>query len=297
MNLPPINTLKAFITVVEQGRFNRAAEVLSLTESAVSHQIRKLESFLGIRLMERGRNGLELTSAGKTFYRSASDALSRLESGIAEISEQPEHLSITLPPSLAALWLAPSLWQFYDTHTDSEVSILPSLRLCDLNKESIDLGIRLASKPDWPDCRWLGLWEEYCFPVATPALAEALQSQGWDALKEPLWLIHNKLHPTEWQDWSRAFGIPVPETRHHRTFASFDYAINAALSGQGIAMARTPMVNGLLRDNRLQAPFGEQFRLKTGKRYFATWPDTQHPLRDRFLTWLETQVEMDHTAP
>ena len=297
MNLPPINTVKAFLTAADHGRFNIAAEKLALTESAVSHQIRKLEAFLGATLMERGRNGLVLTQAGKTFYPQAREAIKQLEAATLSVQQQAQQqIRITLPPSLASLWLSPALWSFYSQHTEVEVAILATKRVCELEKERFDIGIRLTDEPGWANCHWLPLWEEYCFPVATPETAALIRSQSLSELPDDIWLIENKLHPTEWQDWSRTFDITLPEPEQLKQLNSFDYVINAALSGQGIAMGRTPMVNTYLNQDRIQPVFGQALRLKTGKRYYAVWPDqpVRNRVREKFLDWLVNLPDTGH---
>ncbi len=291
MTLPPINTVQAFLAVVDLGRFHKAAEALSITESAVSHQIRKLEEVLGMRLMDRGRNGPVLTKAGERFYQKASVAVKQLEEAVQELrTDSRECITLTLPPSLATLWLAPTLWSFYERNRQVEVSILSTLRVCDLEKERIDFGIRLVAYPNWRGCEWLPLWEEYTYPVMAPKVAEDLQAKGWDYLVNNTWLIENELHPEEWRNWCKQFGLCLPPAANRKKLNSFDYVVNAALSGQGIAMGRNPMVDALLLEGRLVAPFGEQFKLPTGKRYYAVWPSHtgRYGMKQEFLNWLRT---------
>ena len=174
MNLPPLNTILTFISVVEHRRFNKAALSLSLTESAVSHQIKKLEEILGVRLMSRGRNGSELTEAGERFYIKSSIAVKQLTEVVQELGKESQlSLIVTLPPSLAALWLSSKLWSFYEENNQIEISILPTKRDCNLENENIDIGIRLsAASADWEKYNSLQLWEEFIYPVMTPMKAK-----------------------------------------------------------------------------------------------------------------------------
>ncbi len=242
--------------------------------------------------MDRGRNGPVLTKAGEHFYRKASVAVKQLEEAVQDLrTESQERITVTLPPSLATLWLAPSLWSFYDRNRQVEVSILSTERICDLEKERIDFGIRLTETPSWNGCEWLPMWDEYTFPVMSQEAAEVLQIKGWDYLINNSWLIENELHPEEWINWSQEYEMCLPSATHRKKLNSFDYAVNAALSGQGIVMGRTPMVNSFIADGRLVAPFGDQFRLSSGKKYYAVWPSCagQHGLKGEFLDWLESQ--------
>jgi len=293
MNLPPLNTILAFIAVVEHGRFNKAASSLALSESAVSHQIRKLEETLGVRLMERGRDGPNLTNAGEQFYLKASIAVKQLQEVVYDLqADKHARLVVTLPPSLATLWFSSNLWSFYEANSQAEISILPTERVCNLVAERIDLAIRYASNPDWEQCEWLGLWDERIFPIMTPDKAAELKKQGWEEFSQNTWFVQNQLHQDECSQWCKEFGVTPPPKHRIKTLQSFDQVVNATLTGQCIAMGRTPMVDQFIEDERLVSPFGPQSYVKTGRRYYAVWsklkPNAQ--LTEKLLDWLQTNL-------
>jgi DNA-binding transcriptional LysR family regulator len=181
--LPPLPTIRAFLEITAQGRFNRAAEALGLTESAVSHQLRKLEEGLGVRLLERKPDGIALTEAGLRFQEKAERAMWLLSDAVEEVrSVQFGKVSITLARALAAHWLVPRYASFYAVHPEIELQLLPTTRLCDLIRERIDLGIRYGDGV-WPGLKATHLIEEVCFPVATPTLAREWRQTGWDGME------------------------------------------------------------------------------------------------------------------
>jgi len=294
MNLPPLNTILTFICVVEHRKFNKAAASLSLTESAVSHQIKKLEETLGVRLMERGRNGLKLTEAGERFYIKSSFAVKQLNEVVRELGQESQsNLVVTLPPSLATLWLAPELWNFYEENNQIEISILPTIRNCNLENENIDIGIRLsAAGSEWTNYNSLQLCEEFMFPVMSPEKAKELKEKKWQNFSKDNWFIQNKQHPEEWIDWCKKFNEPSLPKNRVKTLYSFEYAVNAAVSGRGIAMGRSPMVDAFIEDGRLVSPYcDEQKKLSTGNDYYAIWSKqtSKSDLTNKFLDWLVKQ--------
>lgn len=293
MMLPPLNTILTFLAVVEHGRFNRAASSLSLTESAVSHQIRKLEETLGVRLMDRGRSGPTLTDAGERFYLKSSIAVKQLREAVEDISEDTqERIVITLPTSLATLWLSSNLWSFYEVNQQAEVSILPTERLCKLEAERIDLGIRYTSTPGWETYDWRVLWEETFFPVMTPDKAADLSKRGWSEFSKNSWFAQNQMHKDECSLWCGHFDVTPPPRERIKIMHSFEHVVNAALNGQCVAMGRGPMVDQFIEDGRLVSPFGEKGRIKTGFSYYAVWPKhaEQSKLTEKIISWLEAQV-------
>lgn len=284
--LPPIGNLMAFQSVAELGRFKRAAGQLGLTESAISHQIRKLELQLGVSLIDRRHDGAILTAAGVRFQAKIAPALRLITDGVEElVGHSQAKVLLTLPRSLAVLWLVPRLASFYRANEDVEVQLLPTERLCDLQRERIDLGIRTGNGV-WPGLNTRYLFDDLAFPVATPEYARRVEHLGWADLCATGRIIVNALHPDEWQVWCEREQLPVPAKHQSTTLNSFDLVLNAALSGMGLAMGRRPMVDDLLRSSSLVAPFGTD-GIKSAS-YFAVWPAGQPLSRQTrvVLEWL-----------
>ncbi len=269
--LPPIDTIRTFVEIADQGRFNRASEALGLTESAISHRLRKLEDALGVRLLDRQREGAVLTPAGERFYDKAAKALALLADAVEEVQGiDRKAVSITTSRAFAAHWLMPRYRAFLDRHPGIELQLLVTERVCDLAREHIDLAIRYGDGP-WPGLEAVRLSDEVCFPVATPALARAWRELPWpDAVERAGRIIVNALHPDEWSAWCAISDRRPPDPSRCSTLESFDLVLQAALSGAGLAMGRRPMVDDCLERGDLVAPFGTDG--VRGKSYFLVWP-------------------------
>ena len=211
---PSIQNLRAFVAVTRSGRFAEAARELGVTESAVSHQIARLEAQLGVRLLERGRERARPTEQGKRLLGHIETALREIELGVRAARTSPGRIvSLTAPRTLAALWLAPNLAGLYAAHPEIEINIVATDRLCDLEREGIDFAIRRGSDP-WRGCEQQPFCAEEIAPVAAHDLAEAVLRDGWQRVRDTAVFIRNETHPQEWTAWSAATGLapPRPDT-------------------------------------------------------------------------------------
>jgi len=284
--LPPIAQVRSLVAVVAHGRLNRAAAALDLTESAVSHHLRKLEDALGVRLLERDRNRVVLTSAGERFHAQASEALRRLEAAVAEVRGDTEaRVGLTLPRTLATHWLVPRLPSLYSRHGELELQLLPTARVCDLEREQIDLGVRLGHG-QWPGLEAQPLLAERICPVTIPEVAGQWRREGWDAVIRHARPVANELHPDEWRRWCTATGRELPATTRFSRLESFDLVLQAGLAGSGLIMGRSPMVDDALARGDLVAPFPDW--IETGLSYFLVWPARRPPDRHarKVIDWL-----------
>ena len=272
--------------MVAHGRLNRAATALNLTESAVSHHLARLEHTLGVRLLERGRAQAVLTPAGERFHARARDALDLLEEALTEVADTgTAPVALTLPRAVATHWLVPRLTRLHARHDNVELQLLPTTRTCDLVREQIDLGIRLGGG-SWHGLVAEPLLRERTIPVATPDLARQWREAGWEAMRDRGRLIVNAAHLDEWRQWCCHTGRPPPPAWRTTALESFDFVLQAALAGSGLAMGRTPMIADSLARGDLVAPFpewavGEQ-------RYFLVWPERRPPRRHAriVIDWL-----------
>lgn len=288
--LPPLAQLRSFVAVVANGRFNRAAAALGLTESAVSHHLRRLEDQLGVRLFERGRAETVLTEAGERFHPRVRDALRMLENAVTDVTGGDDgRVLLTLPRALATHWLVPRYPRLYagDETGGIELQLLPTARNCDLEREQIDLGIRLGSG-HWRGLETRPLLLERTCPLAPPVLAAQWREQGWEAMAANARLFANATHPDEWRAWCHATGRALPPERRFTRLESFDLVLQAGLAGSGVIMGRTPMVHDALARGELEAPFPEWV---TGThRYYLVWPARRPPNRhaQTVIDWLAT---------
>jgi LysR family glycine cleavage system transcriptional activator len=256
MSLPPLPSVRMFVELVEAGRLGPAAERLGVTDSAITHQIRKLEADLGVALFERDGRYLRLTPAGREFHAEVAPALERIAVARARLrGEERQEVVVTLAPSLARAWFLHKVAAFETALPGVKLRLVPVTRLVDLERERVDLAIRYLSGGVAGEGRLLH--EERAFPVCAPDLAQAAQQ---DALP----VLRNEDHPVEWDEWQRVSGRTMP-LGPERMRASSLMLMDAAAAGNGLAIGRTPIVDPYLADGRLVAPFGTDW--PTGGRY------------------------------
>lgn len=251
MSRLPLNTLNAFRTVGELQNLRAAADVLHLTHSAVSQQIRGLEEQLGFALFERRGRRVVLNPAGDALLRSVQAALSQLDDGVqaaaAAAGGDAQRIRVTMLPSFAQRWLLPRMGRWRERHPDLALEIDASHQLVDLQREGFHAGLRQGRGP------WAGLESERLFDapmpfivVGSPAAARRLLGAQPEMLaREPL------LDDAElWQRWFAAAGLRTKVT----TVAVFNDAglmLQAAEQNLGLALCRELLAADALRDGRL----------------------------------------------
>ena len=239
--LPPLDLLEAFEAAARHLSFTRAANELSLTQSAISRQIAALEERLSVPLFQRLHRALRLTEAGQQLHVTASAVLQQLHSVTEQLrqGQRQKTVVVTTTPGFAGLWLIPRLTSFTALHADVDVRISASLKLVNLDRDGVDLAIRYraSSKTD-PDA--VKLFGEVMTPVCSPAL----RRQVGRPLKRPEdlqnhTLLHAEAHDDaqvpDWSLWLRAMQIERLKPAGALHFSDYDQMIQAAIRGQGVA--------------------------------------------------------------
>jgi len=295
--LPPLDLLAAFETVARQGSITRAAAERFITQSAMSRQIQALEDDLGTPLFIRRHRALELTDAGRRLLAVCTTVLAQLREATAAIRAPlaREQLAVTTTPSFAALWLIPRLAGFTSAHPGLDVRLDASFERRDLQRDGFDLAVRYGQVDTSEGLR---LFDEAIVPVCSPALLKAAGAK----LSAPADLVHHTLlqvamgqassggMPVEWDSWLRATGLPQVQPRSTLTLSNYNEAIAAAVAGQGIALGRRPLIDGLLRKRQLVVPFGRA--TDTARAYFLLLaPDARRRASVQALErWLLAQA-------
>ncbi|MDX1607293.1 MAG: LysR substrate-binding domain-containing protein, partial [Candidatus Competibacterales bacterium] len=202
---------------------------------------------------------------------------------------------LTLPRTLATHWLVPRYPLLYRDNDDLELQLLPTARQCDLEREQIDLGLRLG-QGDWPGLASRRLMSERICPVVVAEVAEQWRREGWDAVIRHARLVANELHLGEWEHWCAATGRELSTATRFTRLESFDLVLQAGLAGSGLIMGRSPMVDDALARGDLVAPFPDW--ISTGLSYFVVWPESRPPNRyaQRVIDWLQ-QCAAEPGAP
>lgn len=255
--LPSLNALKAFEASARQESFTKAAGELCVTQGAVSQQVKALESELGVRLFRRERQRLIITDAGRAYLEVVRDAFDRLSMGTEHLLQRQNSgvLTVTTSPNFASKWLVHRLGRFSEAHPEIELRISASIHHVDFAREDIDLAVRHGDG-HWPGLSVARLCVEKLFPVCSPQLL-----RGRGALRSPRDLKHHTLlHATDtgdWVKWLKRVGAGDIDVKRGTIFNQTSMAIDAAVDGQGIALARTALAAWDLLSGRLVRPFAQ----------------------------------------
>jgi LysR family glycine cleavage system transcriptional activator len=272
--LPPFAALRAFHAAATHGRFRDAAAQLGVTESAVSHQIRRLEDFLHAALFDRAATGVRLTAAGRRYLEQIDPAIRQIQAA-TEAMLRPsgrQVVRLTLPPSLAATWLIPKLGAFERDHPDTELQLVPTTRVLDLRRDQVELAVR-HGRGDWPGLATVFLLEEKALPVCAPGYLRPEDGPATGLRRARL--IVNARFPDEWEEWARARGLAPPPLAGAIELEGIEQALQVAESGHGLAIGRRPMVDERLARGTLIAPFGAGD--PTGAAYYLCQPADVSP--------------------
>ncbi len=293
-SIPPLSGLQAFEAVARLLSFRGAADELSVTRSAVSHQVQALEDFLGTRLLDRNSRGVSLTSAGIALLPEVQTALDRLANAIANLRRQSRNapLTISLLPTFAVRWLIPRLGEFRRQYADIEVRLDASLELVNFAGSDVDLAIRYG-RGDWPGLHCERLIAESLIVVCSPALLQRSAPLHEPADLAQHVLLHNSAHPEEWAQWLAAASVTGIDVDRGPRFAYSELLLRAAAEGLGVALARRHLVEADLAAGNLVAPFDLTY--DSGFSYWLVCP--LHALNDRrvaqFRKWLLGEVAIE----
>jgi LysR family glycine cleavage system transcriptional activator len=288
-DVPPLHVLAAFESAARHHSFARAAEELHVTDSAISHRIRLLEDHLGEKLFLRTHCGLVLTGKGSCYLAAVQTALATLKSAAASLSGNTRHaVRISIGPALARNWLVARLGEFYRLHSNIDVEIsatkLSGNKMAVLKSGEADIAIRYGRHEDWAGYEAVALLEGNLFPVCSPSYRKALGglSKPKDLLKAALL----RLPGQPWQPWFAAAGLDSVEPLTGPLFSDADLLLDAAVSGQGVALARSMLVGEHLSSGRLVMPF--DISIPATLSYFALYPKEarSRPEVASLLEWL-----------
>lgn len=288
-----IGPLRSFEAVARRLAFGAAAQELHLTQPAVSRQIRALEEELGTPLFLRGTRHVELTSAGAALLRTVAPLLEKLDGTVQQIrsARTRRHVSVTTFASLASLWLLPRLASFQAAHPGIDIRISAGDALIDPDDPEIDLALRYCLPQDAP-AGSTPLFDELLTPVASPALLERQPLRSAADLAHHTLLEEDDHRPSaEYLSWRHWLGRHAPPGLEPQGWLYLNYThqqIQAALAGQGIALARWCMAGEAIERGELVEPFGAAGRLGSPFGYWLVrWATRRaQPEVQAFDAWL-----------
>ncbi len=260
-DLPPLNALRAFEAAGRHLSLTRAAGELHVTAAAVSHQVRGLEDYLGVKLFRRVGNSLLLTDGGQACLPGLSEGLDRLAGAVERLRKHdargPLHVSVA--PAFASKWLVPRLERFDTAHPDIDVRISATLEVVDFDREGFDAAIRLG-RGSYPGLEVDELFAESVVPMCAPSLIE-----GPHPLRRPADMRHHVLlhddslrfdrAAPDWPMWLKSAAVEDVDVSRGPHFSHPDHAMQAAMDGAGIVLGWRTLAAADLAAGRLIIAF------------------------------------------
>lgn len=274
-----VGPLRAFEAVARLLSFRAAAEELSLTQSAISRQIQSLEEEIGCTLFLRGTRKVELSVDGAVLLPTAVAVLSKLDQTVRQIRRTRGRrvVNVTTFASFASLWLIPRLCDFQKHHPDIDIRVSAQDGLVDLEDGEHDLALRYISGTGLSSPAEL-MFEETVSPVVSPWYADSARNSRLPVLRRPADLAAHALTEEDdprpsaeflsWRHWLTRQGEPDLQPLRWMYFNFTYQQIQAALAGQGVALARLPLVHEHLQRGELVEPFGAMGRLTSPYAYW-----------------------------
>ncbi len=290
--LPPLNAIRMFEAAARRLNFQRAATELHVTPSAVSHQIRLLEKFLGVPLFRRQGRQVALTPRGESYLAVIHEALERISAATERLTSPGalRTLTASVAPAFASPWLIPRLAGFQLIHPDIEVRLISSLEFADFTASDVDAAVRYGLGR-WPGLRSHRLFSEELVPVCAPALRKGAQALRRPADLRTATLLHVLSRLGQWRTWLTLAKVKGVEAEQGPKFQTTPLALEAAVAGQGVAIADRRLVEPYLTSRRLAVLF--DVPLPSASAYYLVYPESRanDPRIEAFRDWLLEEVK------
>ncbi|UJJ31979.1 LysR substrate-binding domain-containing protein [Halopseudomonas maritima] len=271
--LPSLAALRAFEAAARHESAKQAAQELSVTATAISHQVRGLEEALGVPLFVRKPRQLQLTAQGRELQDVLSSAFDSISAAVERLSDTPSRQAITLTttPVIAARWLLSWVCMLRETHPNIDLRIHASHETVALDGATADIAIRYG------DGRWPGMVAEKLLdntfvPACSPLLG--LKSPA-DLPKYPLLHFRSSSTgsaPADWAGWQKLAKVPGLDVGAGLVFSDETHAVSAAVGAQGVALMSRELIEDELREGRLVQPFGPEI---AGKPFYLVYPESR----------------------
>lgn len=294
---PTISELNAFVISARQLSFSKAAKELFVTQSAISRHIAELENYLGHPLFIRSRNGLALTQIGENYLKQVRPALQALEVATTQVMSTAKHshlLNLSVAPTFAANWLLCRLETFKSLNADISINFVRYHTIdCMESGPDHDASIQYGYG-DWAIAEATYLIGKETSVVCSPGYRDRFSIKHFLDLEDCTLLQHNEI-PSAWEDWFIAYAGERKSARIGPAFNLFNLVIQAAVSGLGVALVPSCLVQDALKSGQLIEPFEHRFESHLGYSLCApNWRSNMESYQ-RFREWL--YHECHHADP
>lgn len=284
--LPPLHLLTIFEASARHQSFKMASEELFLTPSAVSHQIKSLEEFLGFSLFIRQSRGVKLNSAGKMYLDYVQESLQLLAKGTQSVKRkyQSPNLKISTFSTMATNVIIPQLGFFQQAHPEIDIRIEAGLDITDIRYEDFDLALRIGHG-DWPNVAMRKLLDIKIAALCSKDFADKHQLTSVEQIVD-VPLIDLTSMTNVWKTWATATNVDHDNFHHNLTFSNYEASLHAAEQGLGLCLALMPIESSLVKRNILVNPF--DMTINFGRSLYAVYREEDHNRHDIqcFLDWL-----------
>jgi LysR family glycine cleavage system transcriptional activator len=292
-HLPSLNWLRSFEAAARHLSFTHAAEEINLTQAAVSQQVKGLESQLQTRLFKRLPRGLELTDAGLAYLPVVREAFEKLGAGTEEIFGQERSKLLTVKVNLVffTTWLAPRLSKFRALHPEVKLRFTSNIWIHERDGGTdADMEIRYGHGAGKGEESHRLTWDQL-IPVCSPLLLQGSQPLHCiDDLRHHT-LLHVIGYEEGWGYWLNQTGNGQIDFSPELQFDTLITALEVAANGDGLALGRSSLVEGMLRSGRLIAPFTETLAAEEAFHLVYSSDRFSHPHSALFRSWLVQEAQ------
>jgi DNA-binding transcriptional LysR family regulator len=287
--VPSLKALRALSVAASEGSFERAAQRLAVSRSAVSHLIGDLERQLGVRLLDRARTGVVVTQDGRALLNNIGDAIRRIEAATEAFRRDRNQIRLSTLATFASCWLIPRLPDLQARHPHIQMSILTTTRAIDYATEDFDCGIRHGIGP-WPDLECTLLFREELAMVGLPSFFRKRRRDGVVAFLRSVPIIQARARPHDLSQWWQGRGLTGRLPRPSLIVENRAQAVAAALAGSGVTLIHPKFVEMPSPMAALATLPGEAVPLQEG--YFFVVPERSRGRRNVNLlgSWLATEA-------
>ena len=297
--LPPLNSLRVFLTAARLQGFSKAADQLGLTQAAVSRSIRTLEDDLGTQLFDRRNRSVFLTQQGQVFYDSVAPSLEAVAAAAQSIRQPLESNEISLFSQLCEgiYWVMPRLAEFHRNHPDVKVRVSASTQPVSTSNEPYDLVLQISGRAHGT-YRPVFSVSDSTYPVCSPSYLDDLTFPVSLDTLDACTLLHHTADPQDWISWDHWFerlGSSYRPAFKGHSFDSYPMMVEAAIAGQGVMLGWHRTCEHLIRSGALILPIAEHVRLEDGLTVYRHPRGVSRPQVQIFLQWLQAEFAVQDT--